>query len=99
MPAALTAANLDSVGWTVPCGEVIVVDTDGREVPPGATGEIWIRCAMVVGGYWNNPAATAQNFPDGFGPSGDICPVDEPRFVRVFDRVRERITRRGYKNF
>lgn len=99
MPAALTAANLDSVGWTVPCGEVIVVDAEGREVPPGATGEIWIRGAMVVGGYWNNPEATAQNFTAGFWHSGDIGSVDAQGFVRVFDRVKDMINRGGYKIF
>jgi acyl-CoA synthetase (AMP-forming)/AMP-acid ligase II len=30
MPAASTAECPDSVGWTVPCGEIIVVDADGR---------------------------------------------------------------------
>jgi acyl-CoA synthetase (AMP-forming)/AMP-acid ligase II len=99
MPAALTAAHLDSVGWTVPCGEVIVVDADGREVQPGETGEIWIRGPMVVGGYWNNPEATAQNFTAGFWHSGDIGSVDAQGFVRVFDRVKDMINRGGYKIF
>jgi acyl-CoA synthetase (AMP-forming)/AMP-acid ligase II len=99
MPAALTAAHLDSVGWTVPCGEVIVVDADGREVPPGETGEIWIRGPMVVAGYWSNPEATAQNFTAGFWHSGDIGSVDAYGFVRVFDRVKDMINRGGYKIF
>jgi len=99
MPAALTAANLDSVGWPVPCGEVIVVDPDGREVPPGEAGEIWIRGPMVVGGYWRNREATAQSFTAGFWHSGDIGSVDARGFVRVFDRVKDMINRGGYKIF
>ena len=55
MPPAETAARLDSVGLAVPCGEMLVMDEDGREVPRGEEGEIWLRGPMVVSGYWNDP--------------------------------------------
>ena len=57
MPPAETAARLDSVGLAVPCGEILVMDDDGREVPRGAEGEVWLRGPMVVSGYWNDPKA------------------------------------------
>ena len=74
MPAGCTAERPDSVGWTVPCGEIIVVDADGRKLPPGETGELWIRGPMVVPGYWDNPEATRQSFTDGYWRSGDLGP-------------------------
>ena len=58
MPPAETATRLDSVGLAVPCGEVLVMDEEGREVPRGEEGEIWLRGPMVVSGYWNDPEAT-----------------------------------------
>ncbi|WP_341899028.1 class I adenylate-forming enzyme family protein [Ferrovibrio terrae] len=99
MPPALSATHSDSVGLEAPCAEVIVVDADGREVPPGEAGEIWIRGPMVVPGYWANPEATQQNFTAGFWHSGDIGSIDADGFVRVFDRVKDMINRGGYKIF
>ena len=99
MPPAMSATHSDSVGLEAPCAEVIVVDADGREVPPGETGELWIRGPMVVPGYWENADATRQNFTAGFWHSGDIGSIDADGFVRVFDRVKDMINRGGYKIF
>jgi long-chain acyl-CoA synthetase len=97
MPPSETAARLDSVGLPVPCGEVLVMDEQGREVPAGAEGELWLRGPMVVSGYWNNPEATAENFVAGYWRSGDIGSVDGFGYVRVFDRKKDMINRGGYK--
>lgn len=97
MPPTETAARADSVGQAVPCGEVLVMDDNGCEVPRGSMGEIWLRGPMVVKGYWNNPEATAENFVAGFWRSGDIGSVDENGYVRVFDRKNDVINRGGYK--
>jgi O-succinylbenzoic acid--CoA ligase len=97
MPPAKMAAIPDSVGIAVPCGEVLVMDDQGREVPCGAAGEIWLRGPMVVKGYWENPRATAENFVAGFWRSGDIGSVDAEGYVRVFDRKKDMINRGGYK--
>lgn len=97
MPPADTADHPDSVGKAVPCGEVLVMNDDGCEVPRGTMGEIWLRGPMVVKGYWNNPEATAENLVSGFWRSGDIGTVDDQGYVRVFDRKKDVINRGGYK--
>jgi O-succinylbenzoic acid--CoA ligase len=97
MPMGLQAANLDSVGVVVPCGDVRVMDDAGREVAPGETGEIWIAGPMVVPGYWDNPEATAREFERGYWKSGDLGAIDTQGFVRVFDRKKDLINRGGYK--
>jgi len=99
MPSAMTAERPDSVGLTVPCGEIIVIGTDGREVAPGEAGELWIRGPMVVPGYWENREATLQSFTDGYWRSGDVGSKDADGFVRVFDRLKDMINRGGYKVF
>jgi long-chain acyl-CoA synthetase len=76
MPLGQTATHADSVGRVVPCGEIVVVDESGREVPAGRSGEIWIKGPMVVPGYWNNPEATASSFVGGFWKSGDVGSMD-----------------------
>ena len=97
MPAGCTAAHLDTVGTTLACAEVRVMDDDGREVGAGANGEIWIKGPMVVRGYWNNPEATAENLTGGFWHSGDIGSLDAEGYVHVVDRMKDMINRGGYK--
>jgi long-chain acyl-CoA synthetase len=97
MPADQTAARRLSVGLPAPGVEICVMDDSGREVPRGEAGELWIRGAMVVPGYWRNPEADAREFVAGFWKSGDIGNVDAEGFVHVFDRKKEMINRGGHK--
>ena len=97
MPAGQTPTHRDSVGRVVRCGELCVVDDDGREMPPGGIGEIWVAGPMVVPGYWRDPAATEREFCGGWWRSGDIGSIDADGFVRILDRRKDVIIRGGYK--
>jgi acyl-CoA synthetase (AMP-forming)/AMP-acid ligase II len=97
MPPEYTASHLDSVGLPCPGATIMVVDADGREVPRGEVGEIWIHGGSVIKGYWNNPAATAAGFTGGFWHSGDLGSIDADNFVRVVDRQKDMINRGGLK--
>ncbi len=97
MPPELTASHLDSVGLPCPGARMIVMDGDGRELPPGSIGEIWIQSGSVIKGYWNNAKATAESFTGGYWHSGDLGSIDEAGFVRVFDRQKDMINRGGHK--
>jgi long-chain acyl-CoA synthetase len=99
MPAAMTRAHLASVGLAVPGAEIVVVDDAGRECARGESGEIWLRGAMVVPGYWNNPQATADSFSAGFWHSGDLGVMDAEGFLYVQDRKKDMLNRGGYKVF
>jgi acyl-CoA synthetase (AMP-forming)/AMP-acid ligase II len=97
MPGELTASHIDSVGLPCPGAEIIAMSADGKQLPPGEIGELWIRSASVIRGYWNNPKATAESFTGGFWHSGDLGSVDAENFVRVFDRQKDMINRGGLK--
>lgn len=97
MPADQTAARRLSVGRPVPGAEICVMDETGCEVAAGQTGELWIRGAMVVPGYWRNPQADAREFAAGFWKSGDIGSVDADGFVHILDRKKDMINRGGHK--
>ena len=97
IPAGEQALHLASVGRVVPCGDVRIMDDDGREVATGATGELWIGGPMIVPGYWDNAEATAHEFVGGYWKSGDIGSIDEEGYVYVFDRKKDMINRAGYK--
>ncbi|MBV9410403.1 MAG: acyl--CoA ligase, partial [Acidimicrobiia bacterium] len=85
----------DSVGPPVPVVEVQVVDSDGRPLPTGEVGELWIRGPNIVKGYWNKPEATAETFTDGWLHSGDVARLDGEGFVYIVDRAKDMLIRGG----
>jgi long-chain acyl-CoA synthetase len=97
MPPELTAEHIDSVGLPCPGADIIVVGSEGHELPRGEIGEIWIHGCSVIKGYWNDPKATTENFTGGYWHSGDLGSIDEQNFVRVFDRQKDMINRGGLK--
>jgi long-chain acyl-CoA synthetase len=99
MPPEEALARKDSVGLTVPCGHIVLLDPEGVEVPHGTAGEIYIGGAMVVPGYWDNPEATEREFKAGYWKSGDLGIMDEQGYLRVIDRIKDVINRGGYKIF
>lgn len=99
MPADQTASRRLSVGRPVPGAEICVMNDAGQEVPPGEIGELWIRGAMVVPGYWRNPEADAREFTAGFWKSGDIGRIDADGYVHVLDRKKDMVNRGGHKIF
>ncbi|CAL77514.1 putative O-succinylbenzoate--CoA ligase [Bradyrhizobium sp. ORS 278] len=97
MPPALTARHIDSVGLPCPGASILVMDAQGRELPRGEIGEIWIGGGQVIKGYWSRPEATAESFTAGYWHSGDLGSIDADGFVRVFDRQKDMINRGGLK--
>ena len=68
----------------------------GGPVPAGTVGELVLRSATVMKGYWNNPEATrAAFFPGGWLHTGDAAYLDEDGYVYVHDRVRDMIISSG----
>ena len=86
-----------SVGRPLPCAEVRVVDDDGRDLPAGEAGELWIRGPMVTSGYYRDPAATSAAITDGWLHTGDYARVDDEGYVYILDRKKDMITRGGFK--
>jgi acyl-CoA synthetase (AMP-forming)/AMP-acid ligase II len=84
-----------SVGIPVPICEVRIVDADGRDVPSGESGEIWIKGANVVPGYWQRPEETAAAFTEGWLHSGDIGRLDDEGFLYIVDRTKNMVIRGG----
>lgn len=84
-----------SIGRPVPPQEVRVVNEQGREMPPGMTGELVIRGPTVMQGYCRDPEATAATIRDGWVHSGDLAYADEDGYVFIVGRRKEMIIRGG----
>jgi O-succinylbenzoic acid--CoA ligase len=97
MPLGLSAIHNDSIGITLPCATIRIMNDQDQEVAPGESGELWIGGPMVVPGYWNNPEATAKGFAEGCWRSGDLGSKDAQGLVRILDRIKDMINRGGYK--
>ncbi|MBX2854657.1 MAG: AMP-binding protein [Rhodobacteraceae bacterium] len=97
LPPEHAASHSDSIGWPLHCVDIVVMDGDGREVPAGEIGELWIAGPMTSPGYWDNSEATAANFVGGYWKSGDLGSKDMNGFVRIVDRKKDMINRGGYK--
>ncbi|HUG21001.1 class I adenylate-forming enzyme family protein [Piscinibacter sp.] len=80
-----------------PCfgNEVRIVDAEGREVPRNAVGEITLRGANVMQGYWNKPEETRAALRDGWLYTGDGGCMDDAGRVHVVDRVKDMIISGG----
>lgn len=84
-----------SAGPCVPVGDAKVVDDQGRELPTGQLGELWLRGPNIVKGYWNKPEATATTFTDGWLHTGDLVRMDEEGFIFILDRAKDMLIRGG----
>jgi len=99
MPAGGQIGRPASVGAPAPGAEIRIMDTNGREVPRGESGEVWIGGPMVVPGYWNLPDRTADAFVGGAWRSGDVGCFDSDGYLFIHDRMKDMINRGGYKVF
>jgi len=76
--------------------DVRVVDGDDRDVRPGEVGEIIVRGADVMKGYWNAPELTAEAIVKGYYRTGDLAMVDDEGFIYIVDRKKEMIICGGF---
>ena len=78
--------------------EAKIVGEDGRELPPGESGELTMRPRLpwiMMRGYLNKPAATLESIHDLWFHTGDYASRDADGFIYFSGRKKERIRRRG----
>lgn len=79
-------AQPDSVGRILPIADVKVVDDDDRDLRAGEQGEIVVRGALVMSGYFGLPADSAATFRNGWLHTGDIGRFDDQGRLYITDR-------------
>lgn len=77
--------------------EYRVAGPDGAPLPAGEPGELQIRGASVVRGYWDLPAETAATFlPDGWLATGDIVTAEPDGHLVLYGRLKEMYISGGF---
>ena len=79
-----------------PIVEMAILGEGDRHLPPGERGEVAIRSAANVRGYWHDEAATRAAFTaDGYLRTGDVGYLDEDGYLFIVDRKKDIIIRGG----
>jgi amino acid adenylation domain-containing protein len=93
LPPADLPRKPGSVGIAIPNTEMWIVDDLGRRVPPNTVGQLVIRGATVMKGYWEKPEATAKRLKPGPLPgeqvlhTGDYCKMDDDGYLYFVGRA------------
>lgn len=95
MPSHRHLGKWGTVGRAIPATDIAIVDAEDRVLPPGANGEIVVRGPLVMKGYWNQPALTAQTLRHGWLHTGDLGFMDADGFVTIVDRLKDMIITGG----
>lgn len=81
---------------TPPLSEISIFDASGAMLKPGEIGEIGIRSAASVSGYWNRPDESEALFaPSGHVMTGDVGYLDADGYLAIVDRKKDIIIRGG----
>ena len=94
--------KLGSMGKPVPLYKVHLLDSDGKDVDPGETGEICVDiskglpCGLAYA-YEGNEEVTAETWRDGFYHTGDLAWKDEDGFYWYVGRADDVIKSSGYR--
>ncbi|MBO9355625.1 AMP-binding protein [Bordetella petrii] len=86
-----------SIGVPVYDTDAYIADDAGRPLPPGEIGEILLRGAQIVPGYWQRPDDTQAAFHQGFLRTGDVGYMNEDGWLFIVDRKKDMINASGYK--
>jgi amino acid adenylation domain-containing protein len=103
LPPADLARKPTSVGIAIPNTELWIVDEEGRKVGPNVVGQLVIRGATVMRGYWGKPEQTAKKLRPGPLPgelvlyTGDLCKLDDEGYLYFVGRMDDIIKSRGEK--
>lgn len=91
----LDTPRIRSCGQPATGVEVRIIDSARAEVKPGTVGDILVRSASVMAGYWQKPEATAEVMRADWYLTGDLGYRDEEGYLYLVDRAKDMIVSGG----
>lgn len=88
-------ARPEAAGWVLPTMQVEIRDDDDSVLPDGENGQIWVKSAYTMLGYWNDDEATAETIDNDFWlDTGDVGRLDGG-ILTIDSRARDMILHNG----
>ncbi len=84
-----------SVGRPVTGVEVTVRNDQGDVLPPGSMGEVCVKAAQCMQGYWDRLEDTERAIGAGFLRTGDLGVFDNRGYLTLVDRKKDMIISGG----
>ncbi len=75
--------------------DVAIRDDEGRDLPVGERGEIWLKSPTLIRGYWRQPESTSATIVNGWLRTGDVGRADAEGYLYIEDRKKDMILRAG----
>jgi long-chain acyl-CoA synthetase len=89
MQPAHRQPRIGSIGLCTLGMKIRLVDATGRDVAMGEVGEVWVKGAALMLGYWEDPQATAAVMHDGWLATGDLVKQDRDGYYWFVSRQKE----------
>jgi acyl-CoA synthetase (AMP-forming)/AMP-acid ligase II len=99
--ASVMPSSADHMAYKRTCGlpapfrELKIVDEEGRELPPGEIGELWVAGRSLLWAYYKRPEANAESFRGRWFRTGDLFRRDENGYLFIVGRIKDMIKRGG----
>jgi malonyl-CoA/methylmalonyl-CoA synthetase len=85
-----------TVGLPLPGVSVRLLDSNGKPVADGETGEIYLKGPNVFAGYWRRDEATRASFVDGYFQTGDLAVRSADGYYTLCGRKSDLIISGGF---
>lgn len=92
--------RLGTIGAKLTHTDIRIIDSEGKDVGEGLSGELCVKGPQVMRGYWQREAETKKSFTeDGYFLTGDIVKQDPDGYLRIVDRAKDMIVVSGFNVF
>jgi benzoate-CoA ligase family protein len=89
------AVRPGTTGVPVPGYELRILDEEGRQVPPGTPGTLYVKGESTATGYWSRYAASRQTFQGEWLRTGDTYVLDTDGYYTCLGRTGDMIKASG----
>ncbi|MDD4159467.1 MAG: AMP-binding protein [Synergistaceae bacterium] len=97
IPPSIENRKAGSVGTLLSCVQAEIRNEEGKPLPAGSEGHLWIRGDNVAKCYYRNPELTSKRFVDGWFDTCDIAKFDDEGYLYLVGRKTDVIFVGGFK--
>lgn len=95
LPAEFFDSFPDCVGVPLDSVNIKIQDDQGKIVPEGEVGTLWVQGKNIMHGYYNSPEQTKIALRNGWLCTGDIATITKEGFLKIKGRKDDLIIRAG----